>query len=365
MERPPQAANAVVSREYVTHAKLLRGFHALVAELGGDPDALLAAAGITGEAIAAPLAMIPVRALGELLEDSAAVLGCPDLGMRLAERHDMRPLLGPLERMFDTAPTIGDALRGCMDHMSAFNSGLVMELGDEPTTGRQLLDFRLLDGLALFPQMIELLLLLTHNSVIWLSAGFAQSRTVWLSHLAISPPVAYARRFNAVIEFGQEYDGLLFGERDLAARVSDQGPEPYVSARQVLSRHFPSRRNEVDMQVRQAVFRVLTRSGDCTRQNVARVLGFQERTLNRHLSKRGTSFEAIRDEVRRDLAFRYLARVDLPLTEVAGRLGYSELAVLSRCCQRWFGTSPRRLRQSLQVSRRLPAAGAVQNRLAA
>ena len=119
------------------------------------------------------------------------------------------------------------------------------------------------------------------------------------------------------------------------------------------------------MQVRQAVFRVLTRSGDCTRQNVARVLGFQERTLNRHLSKRGTSFEAIRDEVRRDLAFRYLARVDLPLTEVAGRLGYSELAVLSRCCQRWFGTSPRRLRQSLQVSRRLPAVGAVQNRLAA
>ena len=57
------------------------------------------------------------------------------------------------------------------------------------------------------------------------------------------------------------------------------------------------------------------------------------------------------DEVRRNLAYRYLARADLTLSDIAGRLGYSELAVLSRCCQRWFGSSPRQLRQSLVAAR--------------
>jgi hypothetical protein len=42
------------------------------------------------------------------------------------------------------------------------------------------------------------------------------------------------------------------------------------------------------------------------------------------------------------------------LCEIAGRLGYSELAVLSRCCRRWFGMPPRQLRQDL-----LPAQAAI------
>ncbi|MBV1917529.1 MAG: helix-turn-helix domain-containing protein, partial [Sphingomonadaceae bacterium] len=37
----------------------------------------------------------------------------------------------------------------------------------------------------------------------------------------------------------------------------------------------------------------------------------------------------------------------LSLTDIAGRLGYSELAVLSRSCRRWFGVPPRQLRQTI------------------
>lgn len=354
------SGGAAAPKEYASHAKVLSGYRELVRELGGQPDSLLEDVGIAPPAIEHPSATVPMRALGRLLEDTAARLGCPDLGLRLAERQSMLAIMQPLDRLFCTAPTIRDSLLVSVRHMSAFNSGLVMQIDDTPIDGLHLVDFKLLDGLALFPQLIEQLVLLTHNSVAWLSAGFAQSRKVWFTHLGISSPVTYARRFNAVVEFGQEYDGLFLRDGDLKARIADCNADLFASEMRRVEQRFPTRHAEIDLRVRQTIFRILTQADDCNRQNIAQHLGFQERTLNRRLAKRGTSFEAIRDEVRRDLAFRYLARADLPLTEIAGRLGYSELAVLSRCCQRWFGTSPRRLRLDLLSREQRPSRNAAQ-----
>jgi AraC-like DNA-binding protein len=332
--------------ELTTLARLLSGFTDLVCELGGNPDLLLEDVGIPAGTLGDLSGRIPVCALGELLEHSAAALGCPDFGMRLAERQASETVMQPLDRLFRAAPTIGDVLACCVRHIGAFNSGLIMELDEPSASGLRLLDFKLVAGLSLFPQLMEQLLLLTHNSVIWLSAGFARSRTVWLSHLNIAPPVAYARRFNTVVKFGQENDGIFFAEADLLVRVAECNTERFALEAKAVAERFPTRQ-DITTKVRQTVFKLLTQSDSCTRQNVARLLGYQERTLNRRLSKGGTSFETIRDEVRRSLAYRYLARADLPLTEIAGRLGYSELAVLSRCCRRWFGSSPRQLRQYL------------------
>jgi len=61
----------------------------------------------------------------------------------------------------------------------------------------------------------------------------------------------------------------------------------------------------------------------------------------------GTSFEALKDEVRRDLALPYLQQADVKLTRIAERLGYAETSVLSRSCARWFARSPRQLRASV------------------
>jgi AraC-like DNA-binding protein len=340
--------------KHSTTARLLLAYGEVVGELGGNSRAWLEEAGITPGAADDPAAHVPLRSVGQLLEETAERLGCPDLGMRLAERQSMQATMQPLDRLFCTAPNIAEAFRCCIRHIVAYNSGLIMELEEDFDEDGGFLHFQLLDGLTLFPQLMEQLLLLTHHSVLFLSAGFAKSRTVWMSHLNIAPPVAYAKRFNAVVKFGQEYDGLFFGHADLAARVADCDSKRFAQEAQVIAERFPASSKDIDIRVRQAVFRLLTSAENCNRRNIAAQLGLQERTLNRRLSKRGTSFEAIRDEVRRNLAFRYLARDDLSLTEIAGRLGYSELAVLSRSCRRWFGTAPRRLRQDLLSARAQP-----------
>ena len=70
--------------------------------------------------------------------------------------------------------------------------------------------------------------------------------------------------------------------------------------------------------------------------------------MQRKLKTEGTSFEQIKDEVRRDVALRYLGMPDIPFTRIASMLGYSESAVLVRSCQRWFANSPRAIREQLR-----------------
>ena len=89
--------------------------------------------------------------------------------------------------------------------------------------------------------------------------------------------------------------------------------------------------------------------GICTHEYVASVVGLHPRTLQRRLREEGTTFEGIKDGVRRDVALRCLRQRHIPLTRVAEILGYSETSVLSRSCYRWFARSPRQLRSQLEA----------------
>jgi AraC-like DNA-binding protein len=95
-----------------------------------------------------------------------------------------------------------------------------------------------------------------------------------------------------------------------------------------------------------AIIERLLIAGNCTHTGVAAMLGMHPRTLQRRLREEGASFETIKDDVRRDIALRYLKQPAIPLTRVAELLGYSSTSVLSRSCYRWFSASPRQLRGS-------------------
>jgi len=66
------------------------------------------------------------------------------------------------------------------------------------------------------------------------------------------------------------------------------------------------------------------------------------RTLQRRLAEQGTTFQEVVDEVRRELARKYLQDRALGVTEVAYLLGFSELSAFDRAHRRWTGKAPRR-----------------------
>jgi len=82
---------------------------------------------------------------------------------------------------------------------------------------------------------------------------------------------------------------------------------------------------------------------------VARRLGLSVRTLQRRLGERGVAFRAVVEDVRRELAVRYIADRRTPLTDVAFLVGYSELSAFGRAFRRWTGSSPLAMRRRTAV----------------
>ncbi|WP_374653385.1 AraC family transcriptional regulator ligand-binding domain-containing protein [Phenylobacterium sp.] len=78
---------------------------------------------------------------------------------------------------------------------------------------------------------------------------------------------------------------------------------------------------------------------------VAAELGLSTRSLQRRLTEAGASFTALRDEARMTEAMLLLARSQLPLPDLARRLGYSQESAFSRAVKAWWGSAPRDLRR--------------------
>lgn len=77
-----------------------------------------------------------------------------------------------------------------------------------------------------------------------------------------------------------------------------------------------------------------------TLEEVARDLNLSPRSLRRRLEDEGTSYRAIVDEARKQLAEQLLTTTDMKLDELALHLGYADTASFTRAFRRWNEISP-------------------------
>ncbi len=73
---------------------------------------------------------------------------------------------------------------------------------------------------------------------------------------------------------------------------------------------------------------------------VARQLNTSPQTLRRHLREQGSSFQELKDQLRRDLAIYHLGRHELPIQDIAEQLGFSEPSAFHRAFKKWTGLTP-------------------------
>jgi AraC-like DNA-binding protein len=86
---------------------------------------------------------------------------------------------------------------------------------------------------------------------------------------------------------------------------------------------------------------------ESTLATIAGELRMSERSLQRRLAEESVRFEALVDEVRREMAARYLADRKVAIAEIAYLLGYSEPSAFHRAFKRWTGSTPAEARQRL------------------
>lgn len=325
----------------IVHARLLRFFPELVASLGGDATALMRSAGvIDGQ-------QTTYRQAVGLLELAARELDCPDFGLRLAARQLGSGVFGPLGVAMKNSQTFGEAVAYVREHTYAHSLAARIwheRRGTMVFVGHDIL----LDRLPSRSQAMEHIMMSGHLSAMEITGGRARARRIHFRHQPISPLSVYRRQFGCEVRFGLDEDGVLYSDHDLACRIVDANAEAYAAVTSFIDTGFARQHPPIHAQARGVMMRLLA-SGNSTNARVAGELGLHMRTLHRRLKAEGTSFQALKDEVRREALLYYIRQTRLDFARISERLGFAEQSVMTRSCNRWFGMSPTRLRAQADV----------------
>ncbi len=157
------------------------------------------------------------------------------------------------------------------------------------------------------------------------------------------PDLTHHRRlFNdALIRFESSSNGIAFDGALLDLPIPSRDASLSASLQRqadALMERKPVRGFKAEVR---AALAVELRGGDPSAQRVAASLAMHAKTLTRRLRSEGTTFRGLLDEVRLELADRYLRQPGLSVEEVAYLLGYSDGSAFHRAYRRWTGRAPR------------------------
>ena len=333
----------------------LRGFRALVAELGGDAEDIARSAGLPANALDSDDLLVSDLAMAHTLELAAQQLSCPDLGLRLATRQDLG-MLGPLALAIANSSTLADALECTSRYLFVHAQSLSLALEADPyeVSGVVALRYGPRAGRDSAIQGTDLGLGFLHRSIERLLGGSYGLRSVELPYQPVASLDRYEDFFGVPVRINRP-SAMLRVPKSIAARpLAGADNNLRMLSRAFLAEQASEAGAATAPRVRAAVQQVLGTSPPEI-ASVARLLATHPRTLQRRLAAEGTSFSAILDSVRRAEARRYLTTTDMPMGQLAAMIGLTEQATFTRCAQRWWGSTPTEVRKAGVTQAGLPA----------
>ncbi|OUS31542.1 hypothetical protein A9Q99_02950 [Gammaproteobacteria bacterium 45_16_T64] len=149
------------------------------------------------------------------------------------------------------------------------------------------------------------------------------------------------RLYRCPIHYSGDIDAIAFSNALLN--------KPVVQTKETLS-HFlkgapsnlmviPSNGNSLTSQIRVVLAESLYTTPPSLEQ-IANALNTTTQTVRRKLKKENTSYQEIKDQLRQDSAINFLCNSNLPINDIALRLGFSEPSTFHRAFKKWTGTTP-------------------------
>jgi AraC-like DNA-binding protein len=195
----------------------------------------------------------------------------------------------------------------------------------------------------------ECILVILHRFFSWL---IGQRLVLDQVRLAYSPPInskEYQYLFRCPVKFNAEQSGLVF-----AWRYLDYPLRQDASSLAEFLRHAPGNMMVIpdnDQSLAAQIRGILQRNLNepfPDFEAVARQLHSTPQTLRRHLKKENTSYQDIKDSLRRDAAIYYLSRTRHSVNDIADIMGFSEPSTFHRAFKKWTGLTPGAYRQNME-----------------
>jgi len=305
---------------------------------------LLKRVGLTPELIGEPEERLSVRSQIAVLNEAAIALNDDWFGFTLARDFDPREI-GLLYYVMASSRTLGEALSRLGRYSRVANEALVFEYRE----GDRLVVNLSYSGVARHSDrhqvefcmfaVIRICRLLTGRNLVPQHFSIAHHRSGDISEMA--------RFVGTNVEFGADADQFVLNldARELPIVHADS----YLN--RLLLKHCEAalaavRRGDTSplrTRVENAISSLLPH-GRVLLGDVASALGMSKRTLERKLADEGLNFIEIFQQLRRDLAARYLADRKLQVSKIAWLLGFNEVSAFTHACKRWTGKTPSQLR---------------------
>jgi AraC-like DNA-binding protein len=162
---------------------------------------------------------------------------------------------------------------------------------------------------------------------------------VHFMHQAPANLTCYERFHSRALKFGMPHNGFLFS-RALLDRPMVRAHAGLHVAFDSYARELSGRlRSGVRSRAREIVSDQLGSSEMCM-ESVAAALAMSVPTLRRRLEDEGTTFTGLVDDVRRELAERYLRDPECSISEIAFKLGFAHAPAFHKAFRRWTGVTP-------------------------
>jgi len=332
------------SNEYVNgvliRAASLTGFKEAVLNLGGDPNFFFQQFSINPESIQLPNTFIPYQLHCQVLQSAAEALGCAHFGALVGTYQNVHTL-GAIGLLMTESGTVGEALQSLHKYHHLYNQAARLTLeteGDHAFVSYTIqihLNYSKLAEHALYKAAIA------YSRFMRMLCGDDK----WSPdcyHFTVRAPSdtsGLSEILGAPVEFNQARSGWVFS-RGVLKRKIDRKEE---NLKEILTHHVEMLNQAYPYKFSGRVastIRSLLPTGECTKENVAKILNVSARTLQRKMGSEGQCFRQLLENIRKEIFEDHIKRMDISMTEIAYLLGYSDSSSFSRSFKKWYGIPP-------------------------
>ena len=314
---------------------------------GGDIDEIFGNSGIAPAMAGSPTLKLKLSSFCRLFEESARCTGNDNFGLWFGNQFQPRDL-GMWGYAAVSSPTVGTALENLVNLFGYHQESSTLRLVEDPD-GLTRLEYQILA-----PEIVERRQDAELSVGMFLNVLREGLSTTWAPeevHFEHPKPEdwrPHEQAFSAPVYFSQPTNAVLFRREVLDRPMPGRDLTLMTMMQTCLERLGGQKQGHETLidHVRQLIRTKLPQGYPCL-EDISDALHLSVTTIQRELSNAGVAYKDLVEMTRRDLAYAYLKQRQLPLSEIAFLLGYSELSAFSRAVRRWTGESPRTVRAKL------------------
>ncbi len=286
----------------------------------------------------------PITKISRVLNQAVALSGDENLGLLVA-KYTRPTSWHALGISIWASDSMASGYQRLVRYRRMFNTALEIELTEQDDTS--ILAMR-------FPEAYRPLLCYTDIDAImattvltsrYLADGAVRPRLIRLCRPRPANPAGFERLFRCPVLFSCQDNQIVMNSEDLHAPMLTANAE-LAMLNDGLIQQYLARMEQHDI-INRVYHKLMETLGqDLPDQaQLAHSLHLSQRSLQRKLQQSGTSYQAILDQLRKELSIQYLQQSHLSINEISYRLGFAKVGSFSRAFQSWHGCSPSAYRQ--------------------